>query len=253
MTGRPVAAIYAGTLDHLRTGPVEHAFSMPVQMAWVDLAALPGAFDGLPLWSARHPAPVWLRRADYGDGGRGPLGHFVSDLVAARLGRRPPGPIAMLTNPRTLGYVINPITVYFCGDPGAADEVLVLEVTNTPWRERHWYVLEGAHARAGARFAKQLHVSPFMEMDGEYRIGVDGPGTDLRIDLDLLRGGERVFGARLALRRRALTPRTAAGALLDRPFMTFAVWGGIHRHAFALWRKGVPYVAHPDPRAGAVR
>ena len=129
-------ALYAGTLSHRRTVPVERAFTLPLRRVWVDVDALPGALDGLPLWSARRPAPVWVRRADYGDGGRGPLGAFVRGLVAERTGAAPAGPVRMLTLPRTLGYVFNPLTVYCCGAPGTPQEKVVLEVTNTPWKER---------------------------------------------------------------------------------------------------------------------
>ncbi|CAB4932235.1 unannotated protein [freshwater metagenome] len=237
-------AIYRGLLEHRRLTPVEHAFALPVQMTLVDLDALPGAFDGLPLWSARRPAPVWLRRADYADGGSAPLAGVIRDLVRERTGATPEGPVRMLTNLRTLGYVFNPITVYLCGVAGDAHEVVVLEVTNTPWGERHWYVLSGAQARA-AQFSKALHVSPFLEMAGDYRFALEGPDEHLRMTLELLRAGIPVFQARLTLRRRTLTPRLAVRSLLERPFMTYRVTAEIHRQAFALWRKRVPFVPHP--------
>jgi hypothetical protein len=246
MSGR---ALYTGTVAHRRPGPAAHAFRVPVLMAWVPLGELPGVFDDLPGWSSRRPAPVWLRRADYGDGGDGPLDAFVRDLVAERLGERPDGPVAMLTHPRTLGYVLNPLTLYVCGEPGAP-EALVLEVTNTPWGERHWYAVPGSEARGG-RFAKDFHVSPFLTLDGAYVVDLDLDGSRLRLDLRLEQDGATAFEARLDLRRRALTPRSAAGALLGRPANTLRVWAGIHREAFALWRKRVPFVPHPGRRPAA--
>ncbi|CAB4882486.1 unannotated protein [freshwater metagenome] len=241
MTG---AALYTGLLEHRRLTPAEHGFSLPVQMALVDLSALPGVFDHLPFWSARRPAAVWLRRADYGDGGSGPLDTFVRDLVLQRIGMRPTGPVRMLTNLRTLGYVFNPLTVYFCGERGASDQAVVLEVSNTPWGERHWYVVPDPQAGA-ARFPKELHVSPFLTMEGDYRFTLEGPDDILRLGLELERAGDPVFQARLVLRRRTLTPRTAVRSLLERPFMTYRVTAEIHLQALKLWRKGVPFVPHP--------
>lgn len=243
-------ALYAGTLAHRRHEPVDRAFTLPLRMTFVDVDALPGALDGLPLWSARRPAPVWLRRRDYGDGGTGPLGAFVRGLVLERTGAPAPGPIRMLTLPRTLGYVFNPLSVYFCGEPGSPGEVVVLEVTNTPWKERHWYVLDGAQAREG-RFAKALHVSPFLPSDASYRVTLEGPGPELRFGLTLEREGRTLFSARLDLRRRPLTRRAAAGVLAERPLATYAVWSEIHRRALGLWRSGVPFVPHPRRGAGA--
>jgi uncharacterized protein len=243
-------ALYTGTLTHRRMGPVDRSFALPLRMVSVDVDALPGALDGLPLWSARRPAPVWLRRADYGDGGPGPLGAFVRELVAERTGTVPAGPVRMLTLPRTLGYVFNPLTVYCCGAPGTPGEKVVLEVTNTPWKERHWYVLDGARARDG-RFAKALHVSPFLPSDGTYRVELEGPGEMLRLGLALEREGRTLFAARLDLRRRPLTRRAAAGMALDRPLATYAVWAQIHRRALGLWASRVPFVPHPRRRVGA--
>lgn len=244
------AALYTGTLAHRRLAPVDRAFTVPMNLLWVDVDALPGALDGLPGWSARRPAPVWLRRADYGDGGPAPLGDFVRGLVAERIGVAPAGRIRMLTLPRTFGYVFNPLTVYCCGAPGTPEEVVVLEVTNTPWKERHWYVLPGEQARGG-RFDKALHVSPFLPSDGGYRVTLDGPGETLRLGLALEREGRTLFGATLDLRRRELTRRTAAGLLLERPLATYGVWAGIHRHALGLWARRIPFVPHPSRHAGA--
>ena len=132
--------------------------------------------------------------------GRGPLGHFVSDLVAARLGRRPPGPIAMLTHPRTLGYVFNPITVYFCGEPGSRGRGARAGGDQHPVA-RAPLVRAGRRTRARGRSLRQGSCTSRRSWRWTASTGsaLDGPGTDLRIDLDLR--ARRRAGLRRAPRR----------------------------------------------------
>ena len=108
--GRPVTAVavYEGTVRHRRATPVERTTSWPVFLAYLDVDALPGALDRVPLWSARRRAPVHFRRRDFLDGADTPLGDAVRDLVAERLGRRPAGRVDLLAHLRTFGWLFNP-------------------------------------------------------------------------------------------------------------------------------------------------
>ncbi len=107
----------------------------------------------------------------------------MRDLVAERTGRRPAGPIALLANLRTWGWLFNPISLYFCADngdgrrPGPISS-LVAEVQNTPWHERTAYVVGPP---GGHRFAKELHVSPFLPMDLDYELRYTAPGQRLTV------------------------------------------------------------------------
>ena len=136
------SCIYRGWVRHRRRTPVEHAFSYRMAMLYLDLAELPEVLDGRLLWSARRPSLAWFRRADYlGDTAR-PLDHEVRDLVEQRTGARPVGPIRLLTHLRYFGYVMNPVSFYYCFDAaGERVETVVAEITNTPWKERHSYVI----------------------------------------------------------------------------------------------------------------
>ena len=137
-----------------------------VAMPLLDLAEIDAVTGLHPLWSSRRPAPVWFRRADFLGDPTVPLDEAVRDLVEERSGRRPTGRVGLLANLRTWGWLFNPISLYFCaGGDGAAVETLVAEVENTPWHERCSYVV-GAPGRH--RFAKTMHVSPFLPMDVDY-------------------------------------------------------------------------------------
>jgi uncharacterized protein len=240
--------IYKGWVRHRRTAAGGNRFRYRLFMLYLDLAELPQLFDGVPLWSARRPAPAWFRRADYlGPAGR-PLDEAVRDLVAARLGVRPRGPIRLLTHLRYFGYCMNPVSFYYCFDPaGERIEAIVAEITNTPWGERHQYVLAAGGRRGPLRFefAKEFHVSPFMPMQMQYHWAFGEPAERLVVHMQNLRDGARVFDATLALRAEPVTAGALARVLAAHPAMTLKVVAAIHWQALRLWWKRTPFHAHP--------
>lgn len=259
------SCIYEGRVRHRRSKPVEHRFEYGLWLAYLDLAELETVFARRWLWSTRWPNVAWFRRADY-LGGRTagdrsvPLDEAVRALVAERTGARPSGPIGILTHLRTFGHCFNPVSFYYCWDEaGARVETIVAEIENTPWRERHAYVLserdnEGTEKRKRFRFTKEFHVSPFMDMDIEYDWRFSEPGERLAVSMINRCAGEnrqdavKLFDATLALERRAMSGRTLARVLATYPFMTVKVKAAIYWNALQLWRKGAPFFAHPRYR-----
>jgi len=245
---RRVSALYEGWVGHRRLGSPAHAFRARSTMVALDLAELDQVMAAMPLWSARRWAPVAFRRRDYLDGTDRPLADALGDLVQARLGRRPGGPMRLLTQLRRWGWLFNPISLYWCDRPDGRPDAVVLEVTNTPWHERHWYVLDATEPARD--FAKQLHVSPFLPMDLTYRLSVrsDGPaatGPGLDVGIQASRRGQPVFEADLSLARIELTAAHALASLARHPLATVNVSSAIHRQALALWAKRVPFQHHP--------
>lgn len=261
MKPRFASALYEGRVGHARRGPRPHAFRQRVGLVYLDLDEVDELFAGLPLWSTGRFGVVRLRRADYlGDAGT-PLKEAVLARVEEQLGRRPDGAVRMLTQLRTFGYVFNPVSFYYCFDASGRLDAVVAEITNTPWRERHAYVLDStrdvaadADAEAGDptrhrwRFRKDFHVSPFFPMEQDYEWVFTVPGERLGVHMINREGGSTVFDADLQLERRELTKRSAFGFLLRRPLQTFLVHFAIYWHALRLYLKRTPFFVHPRKR-----
>ncbi len=247
------SATYEGVLTHARFGPgPTHAFRHRVAMPLLDLAEVDEVMGLHPAWSARRASPVRFRRRDFLGDPAMPLDRAVRDLVGERTGRVPAGPVAMLANLRTWGWLFNPITLYFCAEPAGVTgtpgpvSTLVAEVENTPWHDRHAYVV-GSPGRH--RFAKELHVSPFLPMGLDYELRYTAPGARLTVGLDVFQGDRRLFAATLSLRRRALD-RAALGRILwTHPAGTHRITAGIYAHAARLRLKGAPFFGHPGRQA----
>ncbi len=243
------SCLYEGVVSHRRLQPFEHAFSYSVFFVYLDLAELDRVFAGRWCWSTERPAPAWFRRTDhFGDPGV-TLDESVRQLVAERTGTRPTGPIRLLTNLRYFGYVINPISLYYCFDEtGRTVEACVAEVTNTPWGERHCYVLtDPVRESDGPELwsEKELHVSPFMPMAMRYRWRLSSPEERLAVSIENHDDSGHAFSAGMTLRRRPMTTWQMTRALLRHPCMTGKVAAAIHWQAVRLWWKGARFHSHP--------
>ena len=229
-----------------------HAFRYRMAQLYLDLDELDRVFDGRPLWSVDRRNLAEFRRSDYLGDPAVPLAEAVRERAAAVLGRRPQGPIRLLTHPRYFGYVFNPVSFYYChAVDGATLECIVAEITNTPWQERHAYVLpvDTAQRRGAAlhwNFPKAFHVSPFLPLTRDYAWAFTAPGEELRVHMDVLRGEAREFDATLVLRRRPLDGRGLARVLWRYPAMTVQVVAAIHWQALRLWLRRTPVYDHPS-------
>ena len=245
------SALYTGWVGHRRYSPVRNAFRYGAFMVYLDLGELDTVFRGRRLWSTSGWAPAWFRRADHlGDTTR-PLDDCVRDLVLARAGFRPGGPVRLLTHLRYWGYCMNPVSFYYClAAEDGRPEAIVAEIHNTPWGECHCHVLDcrAPQAEPGAwafGFAKEFHVSPFMPMDVDYAWRFSAPGESRAVHMENRRGGERMFDATLMMERRPITTASLAGALARFPFMTGKVIAAIYWQALRLWLKRCPAYPHP--------
>lgn len=244
------SCIYRGRVRHRRYAPRSHQFSYSLFMVYLDLAELDQVFKGRWLWSTRRFNLAWLRRRDHVGDPRQPLDAAVRDLVETETGRRPDGPIRLLTHLRYFGYCFNPVSFYYCFDrDDRRVETIVAEVNNTPWNERHCYVLP-AQGRPPQRvhrhrFSKAFHVSPFMPLQQSYDWRLSEPGELLAVHMENHEGEGKKFDATLRLERVPISAFELARTLFAFPFMTGKVIAGIYFEALRLWLKRTPFFSHP--------
>ncbi len=269
------SCLYEGRVRHRRFTPIANAFTYSAYWVYLDLAELDRVFAGKWLWSTSRPAIARFDRRDHllfpddvtppsvpdprpSQGQRPvrsaaelpPLDDSIRQLVLSATGTPITGPIRVLTQLRLWGYLINPVSFYYCFNAdGTETDVVVAEVNNTPWGERHCYVLD-RRSQAGQRLsfehAKQFHVSPFMDLDMSYRWRLRSPSETLTVHIENWRSTACIFDCTLHLKRREITSGGLAATLLRHPFMTGKVAAAIYWQALKLWWKRCPFVPHPN-------
>ena len=243
--------LYEGVIRHRRLHPRSHQFSYRVFMPYIRLDELPELFDSNWLWSARRWALARFKRSDFLGDPELPLEQEVRRRIFEETGVSHRGPIYLLANMRYFGIAMNPIACYYCfNEDESRLEYLVAEVNNTPWNERHSYVLAGPKQGRWleTEFDKQFHVSPFNPMDMRYHWRSSTPDRRLVLHLANTDAGTRVFDASLSLSARPMTAKNLNRTLWRYPLMTAKIALAIYWQALRLFIKGTPLYSHPDSK-----
>lgn len=239
------SALFVGTVMHRRVRPVEHCLTYRVFSLLVDLDELPVLGRELRLFAYNRPGLLSFHDRDHGLGDGRPLKPWIRGQLRDA-GIDADGPVRVLCFPRVLGYVFNPLSVWFCHRADGTLAAVLYEVNNT-FAQRHFYLIPTEVQDTGAvhqRCAKAFYVSPFMDMATEYEFRLRPPGTHVSIGIRQTDATGAIFYASHTARRTPLTDRALLKAYLLHPLMTFKVIAGIHWEAFKLWRKGM----RPQPR-----
>lgn len=241
------SALYVGSVMHRRLKPRVHR--LRYRMFWMlfDLDELGTLGHRLTLFSHERFNLFSLRNADHGDGSDTPLREQIEGHLAATGLDVAGGAIRLLCMPRILGYVFNPISVYYCYDPAGGLAAVVYEVHNT-FGQRHSYLITVDAERNGAvlqRCAKALYVSPFIGMDIAYGFRLHAPSERISLSIRASDTKGPVIVASLAGERRELTDSALLRVFVTHPLLTLKVITAIHWDALKLWLKGVRLVPRP--------
>ncbi len=223
-------SLYDVTVAHVRRGDPPHSFAHRMYYWLVDLDELPM----LPRWL--RPFARFDPRDHFAPDAPGDIRSKVDEWLAGRGIDLDGGRVLMLANARVLGYVFNPITVYWCHRRDGEPVCVVAEVHNT-YRGRHAYLLH-PDERDEAMADKEFFVSPFQPAEGRYRMHLPRPGNLLTMTVSLRHGGRTALTATLRGVRRPATVGRVARTVLARPLVPQRIALLIRRHGVALWARG---------------
>ncbi len=248
------SCLYEGTVTHCRYEPVTNQFRYRLYMVYLDLDELPALVGRRGLISDSKRAARSFLHEDHLFDAEQSLTQQVRELIQQTTGESSEGPIRLLTQLRHFGYFMSPLNLFYVFD--ACDthvKYIVAEVNNTPWQERHCYLLWSGNADASSEplafsHAKDFHVSPFMDMNISYQWQLTAPQDDLRVSLANTCAGETIFDAGLSLKRRELTGNNLQRMTFRYPWMTAQITAGIYFQALKLWWKKCPVYNHPQPQ-----
>jgi len=244
------SALYLGSVMHRRLAPRRHRLRYRAFWMLIDLDETGELDRRLSLFSRNRFNLFSFHDADHGDGQSTSLRSYVDRVLTEHGIDCGGGRVTLLCMPRILGYVFNPLSIYFCHGADGTLMALLYEVRNT-FGEMHSYLLpvSGDAPTIHQRCAKKFYVSPFLDMDMTYDFRVAPPGERISVVVaaDDKRGA--VLVASLAGERRALTDRALAAVFLSLPLMTIKVMVAIHWEALKIWWKGMRlYPRPPAPR-----
>ncbi len=201
------SALYRGEVFHQRRHPKLHQFRYPLTLLYVDVDEIDAVLKLHPFASRNRCSLLRFRRADFHGHSSESIKSAVYKTVRDQADIVLKGPVRVLAHWRCFGFNFNPLTTYYCFDEGGEKLVaIVAEVTNTPWLERHPYVLRvNTDGSVCTQFDKGMTVSPFHPLDMTYHWKSNVPADHLNICIANEWRGETVFQARLALRAEPLS------------------------------------------------
>jgi DUF1365 family protein len=238
------SALYVGKVMHARHLPKKHSFSYRIFLFWLDLDEIDDLEQQVSGFSTKRWSPVRFRRADYLDDTPVSLKLNALERMSQLAGQTLSGKVFMLAQLRMWGWYFSPVNLYYLRQDDGHFSHMLAEVSNTPWNERHCYLVDLSRQQD---CPKAFHVSPFNPIDMTYSWQVPQPGETLALTLSCIKQ-QRHFDACLNLNKRQLNSKTLFNVLLSIPSMVIKTVVGIYWQALLLFIKGMPIYSHPKSR-----
>ncbi|WP_414827950.1 DUF1365 domain-containing protein [Alteromonas sp. H39] len=235
------SAIYTGTLFHKRFRPTTHAFDYQIYLFWLKLSELETLENEIKHFSCSQFALARYKRSDYLGDESQPLENSVITRMSELNGSPLSGEVFMLGQLRMLGMYFSPVNFYFLRNADGEYTHMLAEVSNTPWNERHHYLVDFNEQKDTE---KAFHVSPFNPIDMTYKWRIGAPEETFSLVMDCF-SAKKDFSAGFALNRLPMNSDTLGYVMRRTPSMTIKTVVGIYWQAIKLWIKRTPVYSHP--------
>ncbi len=251
------SAVYVGSVMHRRFGGRQHHFRYRAFWLLLDLDEVPELARSTRLFSCNRLNLLSVHDRDHGDGSDTSIRSQITALLRENGVDAAVARVELFCMPRTLGYVFNPLSIYFCRRPDNALAAIIYQVHNT-FGERHSYVIpveqNGRVVRQQCQ--KLFYVSPFMDMNLRYNFRITQPGDHISVAIRAHTGPRPAMVAVLRAERRELSDAALLSALASMGAVTLKVTAAIHWEALRIWLKGIrrrPRPTAPARTASVVR
>lgn len=235
------SCLMAGNVRHRRFTPVTHALNYQLFMPCIDLDEIASLEKSVFCFGRKWWHWARFRREDYL--GTGDIKQAVFQKVKELGGHCFSGSVRAVVHLRYFGIYFSPVNFYYVYDDDGQWRYLLAEVSNTPWNERHYYLLDATDTSSW-QHNKAFHVSPFNPIEQRYQWRIHPIGKHLSLHLECHRETKE-FDATLSMKRHAFSSGTLLKLLITTPVMAVKVTAGIYWHALKLWFKGAPFYSHP--------
>lgn len=243
----PALQLWTGKTVHHRYSPFERRFSYDIALIDLDIERLDEADGQCALFGINRPSLYAFRTEDHGAKSRDvSLRTWADEMFHSAGISLEGGHIRLVTFPRYLFYKFAPISLWYGYDRHGVLAGIIYEVNNT-FGETHCYVAATPTSRSEHEAEKSFHVSPFMDVSGQYRFTLRAPDEKLLLIVENWENSVRTHMANIAARLRPVSSKSLLRLALMQPFSSFGVVAGIHWQALKIWMRGAGY--RPKPPA----